>query len=1117
MPGVLKPLFRPEVLRSRMVTFNLPPRVALARERLTRWSRFFTSGESERFKEKHILPDFLTDIFCGVLGYAGPVESPERHTLLREQVVEVDGKFADGVLGEFCPDARQFIVAVEGKGPKDPLDRPYGGRRLSAVEQGYQYATNLPCDWIVVTSMRETRLYNKGSNQYTCEIFDTVRLASDEGHLRKFVFLLGAERVAPQLGRCHLYELLAASDRADRDLTREYYANYSRLRHDVFSALCRANPDEDKSSVLTATQMILDRVLFCSFCEDRGLLPAESVKKAYLYRDPYNPRPVWDNYRGLFRAINDGNDLLDIPKYNGGLFAANAALDRLAVPDEVCRQIKALGDYDYRAREAVDLTNPADAATHVVDVDILGHIFEQSITDLERMRDEIEGRAAPAEAKKTNGRRKQEGAFYTPHFITRHIVGETLGQVIAGRLEALRARHAADARGQARAALEHPEIYDLETLKPAQKNALIAFWSAWQEDLSRLRVLDPACGSGAFLIEAFDQLYAAYQSANQRLEELRGYAEIFDLNRQILQQNLYGVDLNEEAVEICRLSLWIKTAERGKILADLEHTIRVGNSVVDDPAVHPKAFAWRERFPEVFAEGGFDVVIGNPPYIRQEWIAPYKDYWSRRFRSYHGVADIFIYFYELGAELLREGGRLGFITSGSWVRGNFGGPLRKFLSSAMRMESMIDFGEFQPFEDAEMIRPTIAVASKNPPGGEMKLFKWLTKGKPPEDLAEVMLGASDFPTSDLGEGVWRLEGDSITSLYDKLSKRGVSLNRYTRNTIFYGIKTGYNEAFIIDAAQRERLLREDPGGQEIIKPFIQGTNMRSWFIEDSNQFIIFARHGINIEKYPAILEYLATQRERLEPKPSEWIEQGKRWQGRKSGAYQWYELQDTVDYWEAFEREKIVWPDISKLPRFSMDTKQRYLGNTGYIIPGGDYYLLGILASWVTWFFISKTAQPLRLRGERWQYRLIAQFMAHVPIPDADPPTREAIAALARRCNELGGAQYQKQEQTRRRLLTAFASGGAQARLNNKADEWWSLSFMELGEALAASFKLKANPFRNPRAADEWEPYFKEKQTELVGVMRELAASEAELNDRVYRLFQLTPDEIRILQKEVEH
>jgi SAM-dependent methyltransferase len=209
-------------------------------------------------------------------------------------------------------------------------------------------------------------------------------------------------------------------------------------------------------------------------------------------------------------------------------------------------------------------------------------------------------------------RRKQEGAVYTPAFITRYIVGQALGGVLKQRFEALRQQHESETSGTARKALADPNAYDLTALNEPQRKALIRFWEAWQEALKRLRILDLACGSGAFLIEAFDQLHALYETSNARLEELRGERTLFDLDRQILQHNLYGVDLNAEAIQICQLSLWIKTAARGKRLTSLDHTIREGNSIISDKAVHPKAFDWQAAFPEVFAQGGFHVVIYLP-------------------------------------------------------------------------------------------------------------------------------------------------------------------------------------------------------------------------------------------------------------------------------------------------------------------------------------------------------------------------------------------------------------------------------------------------------------------------------------------------------------------------
>jgi hypothetical protein len=352
-----KPLFHPEVLRQQVRVFNLPAQAAGWQSTLQHWADLIGSGHADGFKETALLPDFLTQIFCGVLGYTGPAEAADAYTLSRERHVEVDGEFADAVLGRFRKDKAEFVAVLEGKGTRDPLDRPFAGRRMSAVDQAYRYAINLPCDWIIVTSMRETRLYYKGAHQQAYERFETVRLAADEALLKRFVFLLGAERVVPAHRDCHPYELLRASETVGRALTNQFCALYADIRQLVLTRPCRENAAVAPSEILRCTQKLLDRVLFCAFCECRGLLPAESLKHAFEQRNPYNPHPLWHNFRGLFRAIDEGNAGLNIPAYNGGLFATDPALDALQVPDEVCAHFKELGDYDYRPARGKQLTS----------------------------------------------------------------------------------------------------------------------------------------------------------------------------------------------------------------------------------------------------------------------------------------------------------------------------------------------------------------------------------------------------------------------------------------------------------------------------------------------------------------------------------------------------------------------------------------------------------------------------------------------------------------------------------------------------------------------------------------------------------------------------------------
>ena len=954
MPVEAKPLFRPDVLRRDVATFELPGHVEALRPKLAHWAELMRSKKVDSFKEKELLPDFLTDFFCELLSYTRPADGNNVYTLSRERHVQVDGKFADAVLGQFGDHSEQPVVALEGKGPKDPLERPYAGRHMSAVDQAYRYAINLPCDWIIVTSMRETRLYHKGSDQHTYERFETVRLSEDDTLLKRFVFLLGAERVTPKTGRCHLYALLKASETTERELTKDFYARYADMRRAAFDQLRLRNPEISPNEVLRCTQKLLDRILFCAFCEDRSLLPPETIKKAFEHRDPYNPRPIWDNFRGLFRSIDQGNVGLNIPAYNGGLFAPDPVLDvdGLNVPDEVCSYFRNLGDYDYRSANEIALYEEGETAGLMVDVDILGHIFEQSITDLERLRNEMDGQIEQGDTKKTKSRRKTEGAFYTPAFITRYIIQQALGGVLNDRFEVLRKQHEQEATGTARSVIADPNVYELDKLNNPQRATLIRFWADWQKELGSVRILDPACGSGAFLIEAFDQLYTAYQASNDRLEELSGQPTLFDLDRQILQNNLYGVDLNAEAVQICQLSLWVKTAARGKVLTSLDKTICQGNSVIHDRDVHPKAFNWKAEFPEVFEQGGFDVVVGNPPYVRQELLTPYKPYFQNAYESFHGMADLYVYFYELGIRVLKPGGLLSFIVTNKWMKAGYGEALRRFFGEKAWIESVVDFGHAkQIFEEADVF-PSIIVARKPTAISKPTTARLCTIPREQlriDDLSEqIDREGVEMELSQLKSGAWQLEPKSVVDLLRKIQEQGKPLAEFVGVKPYRGIVTGCNDAFLIDTKTKNELVAADPKSSEIIQPYLRGQDISRWHSEWNALWMIFARRGIDIEAYPSVKQYLLQFRQKLEPKPKDWT--GSNWPGRKPGPYKWFEIQDSIEYWQEFGKPKIVYQVIQYHPRYSFDNSGMLGNDKMFLIPKDDFYLLAVLNSPLLWW-----------------------------------------------------------------------------------------------------------------------------------------------------------------------
>jgi type I restriction-modification system DNA methylase subunit len=564
--------------------------------------------------------DFLKDVFQEILGYRSVIQGGGRlWEIHAEQTISDGGGSADGALGFFTAQENKqgkvklqgrVIAPIELKGTKDDLDRPAPGRKESAVDQGWRYANYTPdCKWIIVSNYRELRLYQTSKTPAYYQQFLLIDLA-DLQAFKTFYFLLCRQNFLPIQDTLQalsaIDRLLSASNEAQEQITQQLYEDYKAVRlnlvkHFRFTGT-RDIVNRDQVLIEKA-QKTLDRVLFIAFCEDRGLLPTKTLTNAHDRKDPYHPKPIWDNYKTVFRWVDLGNEDPPVPGYNGGLFQHDLILDeQLTVPDPLCSQLNRLTRFDFDTE---------------VSVDILGHIFEQSVTDLE----ELKAEATKQEYDKKKGKRKTQGVFYTPAFITQYIVEVAIGGYLKQREEEMRSRF---------------QLHELpQQATQQQRDTEIKFWLAYRDEvLKQTRVIDPACGSGAFLIAAFDYLMRQYQRVNQVLAALNYTPSYIELDKTILSNNLYGVDLSPESVEITKLSLWLKTAERGKALTYLDDNIKVGNSIVDDFEVTDYAFNWNAEFPHVFAAGGFDVAIGNPPYVRQVILVSNQAYLQNHYESY---------------------------------------------------------------------------------------------------------------------------------------------------------------------------------------------------------------------------------------------------------------------------------------------------------------------------------------------------------------------------------------------------------------------------------------------------------------------------------------------------
>nr|MDA3970196.1 Eco57I restriction-modification methylase domain-containing protein [Desulfobulbaceae bacterium] len=554
-------------------------------------------------------------------------------------------------------------------------------------------------------------------------------------------------------------------------------------------------------------------------------------------------------------------------------------------------------------------------------------------------------------------------------------------------------------------------------------------------------------------------------------------------------------------IEISKLSLWLKTAERGKSLTSLDANLVAGNSLGLVEPAPAESFCWQKAFPEIMAQGGFDVVLGNPPYVRQELFSDLKPWLEQNYTVSNGVADLYTYFFELGHKLLKPGGRLGYISSSTFFKTGSGEPLRRFLAEQATVEKIVDFGDLQVFEGVTTY-PAITVMRKTPPSLETSLAILTLRQSIPANLDQYF--SQEHGTmlqSRLGEQSWQLEDEILSQLRQKLVQ-GYPTLKDVYGSPMYGIKTGLNAAFVIDRQTRDQLIEEDPRSEELLKPFLEGKDLKKWHAEPRDIWIIFTRRGVDIEQYPAVQNYLEQFREQLEPKPKSWPK-GDKWPGRKAGPYQWYEIQDTVAYYKEFEKTKIQYGHFSPAPLFHCNTNSAYSNDKSYIIPTDDSFALGLLNS-KTYWFIMKALCPF-VRGG--YYELRAQYMETLPVPSATAGEKTIIGNLAKKCQELFEKRYSIENSFRRRLPD-LCPPEREAKLNNKLKSWWLLDFADLQKQIKSLFKSTI-----PLAErNEWQDYFEAEKAKISALNQQIAQHEMELNQEVYRLFDLTPQEILLVE-----
>ena len=683
------------------------------------------------------------------------------------------------------------------------------------------------------------------------------------------------------------------------------------------------NPEISIEDLNYAVQLTIDRIIFLRIAEDRGIERYGQLQKLLKKEN------IYKEFTDICRTADE--------KYNSGLFHFNQydkedfttdtfTLD-LSIDNSVFKEI---------FKNLYYPNSPYEFS--LISTEILGKIYEQFLGKVIRL---TPGHQAKIEDKPEV--KKAGGVYYTPQYIVDYIVENTLGEKIRDKT-------------------------------PNQIN--------------KIKIIDPSCGSGSFLIRAYQYLLDYHIDYYSNLEKpprdtiYTGKDGITRLTikekKRILKNNIYGVDLDTLAVEVTKLSLLLKVLEdqnkdqlesqqklfHERVLPNLSSNIKNGNSLISTDIMMQqdlsleelkeiKPFDYEDEFPEVFEQGGFDVVIGNPPYVRQESIKEQKPYYKEHYETYTGLADLYVYFFEKGIKLLKNKGLFGYICSNKWTKAGYGKKLRKQLLN-YTITRYDDYTNKNVFENATVDVSTVIIKKITPSSNE------------------VLVDNSYYMKQEyLNQDSYIFMENNLFDLKNKLLKNPqikdidqIFLNR--------GVTTGLNNAFVIEEKEKETLMELNNSCTEIIKPVLRGKDINKYEIINPKLYLIYTPWDIKITKYPEIKEYLSKYKKELY----------NRVEVKRDKRYSWYCLSRyNANAKDEFEKEKIIWREISTEPSFTIDKEKYYLLNNAYFMTSeiNLNYLVAILNSNIAKWFFNINSINLGSKGRRFTRQYVEKLPIKIP------------------------------------------------------------------------------------------------------------------------------------------
>tara|TARA_R110002049_G_scaffold80663_8_gene205249 strand:+ start:1586 stop:4726 length:3141 start_codon:yes stop_codon:yes gene_type:complete len=1018
-----------------------------------KYAKYFLNPEIQEnirtSNEEQFQATFLTELFVNVLDYT--INPSPKYNLTTEYKNEKNNRKADGAI--LNDGATVAVVELKGTNTKD----------LESIrKQAFDYKVNHKgCRFVITSNFEKLRLYIDDATEHLA--FDLFQLT--EADFSLLYLCLHKDNLLKTIP----LKIKQDSLIVEEQITKDFYKDYSLFKRELYRDLVKKNgkvlkvalqndtgiPDDEnhqndlerleknvKLTLFKKSQKLIDRFLFIFFAEDRGLLQPNYTLKRLAEWDTIRKldvdEPLYDRFKKHFNYLDKGRkgdaDNKEIFAYNGGLFKPDSILDRVLIDDELLyKHTKKLATYDFESQ---------------VDVNILGHIFENSLNEIESINAEIEG----GDFDKQKSKRKKDGVFYTPKYITKYIVENTVGKLCDEKKAALGFQEEEYFKGRGTGRNKRND-------KTIQK--LVTILDDYRDWLLQITICDPACGSGAFLNQALDFLIKEHQYIDElKTKILGGGLQFPDIENTILENNIYGVDLNEESVEIAKLSLWLRTAQPRRKLNDLSSNIKCGNSLIDSKSVAgDKAFHWETAFAKVFENGGFDVVIGNPPYVFGGGLGITKEHkrqFKKQYVSGSGKVNLFTLFVEKGIKLLKIDGRISYIIPNTFLRVTSYSHIRKYVLENTQLTDVMDLGA-GIFDDA--VTSAIIFVSKNRKperNSQTNILKDFIGDITP--VSQQHFIDSDFLiTTNVTE--------AQLQLLSKMDDEIIPLGHLCKELIF---------GVVISGNKDELVVNEPLTG---FKPFLEGKDIGRYTIKPIHSYLDYKPNKIHRSRTPEIFdcdEKLLIQR----------ITGGSR------------PLKVAYDNNQFYNKESIN----------NLILKDD--------CPYGIKAILAILNSrLISWYYSVRFTNESTLT-----VNLSKEYLSKIPVSVNILNNQEEIIEFAE--GMLEKSRDMSLQITK--LQTFFVQKYALESVSNKLENWQDLDFgdfiKELNKAIKATNKQRDKDGLAPIATltktdeFEWLDLFEQNKKKAQDLQLQINTIEQQIDAMVYELYGLSDDEIRIVE-----